>query len=130
MAELLVKIAYTVFKLKVVLNFLLWKVFIYISILISICSCKLYWQYPCRSWWSSDMIPENVTWVQFSARISTAYSKILPINGLVFQFLIKHLHVCCYKFSYRISDQDISPAMLYKYHITHKLVSTIYQESI
>ena len=34
------------------------------------------------------MIPEKVTWVQFPAWISTVYSKLLPINDLVFQFLI------------------------------------------
>ena len=55
---------------------------------------------------SSGMIPGKVTWVQFSARISTVYSKLLPINDLVFRFLIKHLHICSYKFSYRISDRS------------------------
>ena len=42
------------------------------------------------SWWSSGMIPEKVTWIQFPARISIVYSKLLPINGLVFEFLIKY----------------------------------------
>ena len=65
------------------------------------------------------MIPKKVTWVQFPARISTVYSKPLPINDLVFQFLIKHWHICYYKFLYRISDQEISnqelcTAMLHK----------------
>ena len=67
------------------------------------------------SWWSSGMIPEKVTWIQFPARISTAYSKLLPINGLVFEFLIKHLHICSYNFSYRISNQDVCLTMLYKF---------------
>ena len=40
-----------------------------------------------RSWWSSGMISEKVTWDQFPARISTAYSKILQFNDLVFFFL-------------------------------------------
>ena len=63
-----------------------------------------------RFWWSVGMVPVKVTWVQFPARISTAYSKLLPINDLI---LIKHLHICSYKFSYRMSDQEIWSAMLY-----------------
>ena len=47
----------------------------------------------CRSQWSSVMIPEKVTWVQFPDRISTVYSKLLPINNLVFKFLIKHSYI-------------------------------------
>ena len=39
------------------------------------------------------MIPEKMTWVRFPARISAVYSKLLPINDLVFEFLIKHLHL-------------------------------------
>ena len=58
-----------------------------------ICSCKLYWQYLCRSWWSSGMIPEKVTWVQFLARINTVCSKLLPMNNLFFQYLIKHSYI-------------------------------------
>ena len=42
-----------------------------------ICSWKLYWQYLCRSWWSSGMIPEKRTWGQFPARISKVYCKLL-----------------------------------------------------
>ena len=81
---------------------------------------KLYWQCLCRSLWSSGMIPEKMTWVWFPARISTVYSKPLPINDLVFQFLIKYWHIGSYKFSYRISDKDISDqelclAMLFKF---------------
>ena len=52
------------------------------------------------------MIPEKVTWIQFSARISTVYSEFFSINELVFQFSIKNLHICSYKFSYRISDRS------------------------
>ena len=39
------------------------------------------------------MIPEKVTWVEFPAKISTVHSKVLPINDLVLQFLISHLHI-------------------------------------
>ena len=35
------------------------------------------------------MIPENMTWFQSPAGISTVYSKLFPINDLVFQSLIK-----------------------------------------
>ena len=56
-----------------------------------------------RSCWSTVIIPEKVIWGQFPARVNTIYSKILPINDLVSQFLIKHLHICSCKFSYRIS---------------------------
>ena len=78
----------------------------------SACLCKLYWQYLCRSWWSSGMIPEKMSWVWFPARISTVYSKLPSVNALVFKFLVKYLHICSYKFSYRISDQEICSAML------------------
>ena len=81
-----------------------------------ICSFKLYWQYLCRSWYSSGMIPEKVTWVQFPSRISTVYNKLLRINNLVFQFLIEHPHICFYKFSYRTSDQEICSGMLQFFH--------------
>ena len=57
------------------------------------------------------MIPEKVTWVRLPARISAAYRKLLPLNNSVFQFSIKHLHIC-YKFSYRISDQEVCLALL------------------
>ena len=77
-------------------------------------SFKLYWKYLARSWWSSAMIPEKEAWVQFPTRISVVYSKLLPVNGLIFQFLMKHLHIC-YKFSYRTSDQEICSAILYKF---------------
>ena len=33
------------------------------------------------------------TWVQFPVRISTVYSKLLPINDLVFNFLTKYLYM-------------------------------------
>ena len=46
----------------------------------------------CRSWWTSGMIPEKVTWVQFPATTSTVYSELLPLKDLVFIFLIKHQH--------------------------------------
>ena len=68
-----------------------------------------------RSCWSTGMIPEKVTWVQFSARISTVYSKLLSINDLFFKFSIKLFHICSDKFSYRISDLEICSAMLCKF---------------
>ena len=77
-------------------------------------SFKLYWKYLARSWWSSAMIPEKEAWVQFPTRISFVYSKLLPVNGLIFQFLMKHLYIC-YRFSYRTSDQEICSAILYKF---------------
>ena len=58
------------------------------------------------------MIPEKVTKVRFPSKISAVHSKLLPINDLVFQFLIKHLDIC-YKFSYKMSDQKIGLAILY-----------------
>ena len=69
------------------------------------------------------MIPEKVTSVQSPARISSAYSKLLPINDSVFQFLIKHWHICSHKFLYRISnqeisDQELSSTMLYKLFVS------------
>ena len=69
---------------------------------------KMYWHYLCRSWWSIGMIPGKVTWVQSPTRISSVYSKLFPINDLIFQFLIKHWHICSYRFLYKISDQEIS----------------------
>ena len=33
-------------------------------------------------------------WVQFVAKISAAYSEVLPSNDLLFQYSIKHLHIC------------------------------------
>ena len=65
-----------------------------------------------RSCWSTGMIASKVIWGQFPARISTLYSKLLPVNDLIFQFSIKHLHICSYKFSYRISHQKIWSAIL------------------
>ena len=55
----------------------------------NICSFKLYWQYLCRSWWSSGMMPEKVTWVQFPARISRGlpnccYGKALFYSSFVY----------------------------------------------
>ena len=57
------------------------------------------------------MILEKVSWVQFLTRIIAAYGKLLPINDLVFHFLIIHLHIC-YKFSYKISVQEMCSAIL------------------
>ena len=54
-----------------------------------------------------------MTWVQFPATIIFVYSKLSPIKDSVFQFLIKHLHIC-YKFSYRMSNQEIYPIILYQ----------------
>ena len=51
------------------------------------CSLELYWQYLHKSWWSSGMIPENVTWVRFLARINTVYSKLSPIKDLFLKIL-------------------------------------------
>ena len=81
-----------------------------------------------RSWGSTGMIPEKVTRVQFPARISTVYSKLLPINELIFQFLIKYLRICSYKFSYRTSDQEISSAMLYKFCNFSPIFSIFYAD--
>ena len=61
------------------------------------------------------MIPEKANLVRFPAKINTVYNKLLPTNDLVFQFLIKHLHICSYKFSYRKSDPEICSAMLCKF---------------
>ena len=46
-----------------------------------------------KTWGSTGMIPEKVTWVQLPTRISTVYSKLLQINELIFQFLIKHMYI-------------------------------------
>ena len=54
-----------------------------------------------------------MTWVHFPAAIIFVYSKLFPIKDSVFQFLIKHLHIC-YKFSYRMSNQEIYPIILYQ----------------
>ena len=51
------------------------------------CSLEPYWQYLQKSWWSSGMIPEKVTWVRFPARINTVYSKLPPINDLFLKIL-------------------------------------------
>ena len=63
-----------------------------------------------RFWWTSGMIPEKVIWVRFPDRINAVYSKLLPINDNVFQFLIKHLHIS-YKRSYKISEQEMYSAV-------------------
>ena len=100
MEELLVKIVYAVLQLKVELlccercSYMWFKHS-------DICSCKLYWQYLCTYLWSSSMITGKVVRVQFPVRISTVYSKFLPINDLVFQFFINYLHISSYKISYR-----------------------------
>ena len=39
------------------------------------------------------MIHKKATWVRFPARISAAYSKLFRIDDIVFQFLIKHVHI-------------------------------------
>ena len=54
-----------------------------------------------------------MTWVQFPATIIFVYSKLSPIKDSVFQFLIKHLHIC-YKFSYGMSNHEIYSVMLYQ----------------
>ena len=54
-----------------------------------------------------------MTWVHFPAAIIFVYSKLFPIKDSVFQFLIKHLHIC-YKFSYRMSNQEIYSIILYQ----------------
>ena len=66
------------------------------------CSLELYWQYLQKSWWSSGMIPEKVTWVQFPARINTVYSKLPPINDLFLKIL--NQTDIYHRFSCRISD--------------------------
>ena len=73
------------------------------------------------------MIPEKVIWVQFPSRISTVHSKLLPINDLIFQFLIKHL-TSYYKFYYRISNPDTSPAMLYSFCNISSTLSIVYAD--
>ena len=73
------------------------------------------------------MIPEKVIWVQFPSRISTVHSKLLPINDLIFQFLIKHL-TCYYKFYYRISDPETSSAMLYNFCNISSTLSIVYAD--
>ena len=55
----------------------------------------------------------EVAWVQFPATIIFVYSKLSPIKDSVFQFLIKHLHICN-KFSYRMSNHEIYSIMLYQ----------------
>ena len=80
LAELLVKTAEAVSAVK--------DFHIYDTKHCNICSYKHYWQYLCRSWWSSGMIPEKVTWVQFITRINTVCSKLLPSNNFIFQYLI------------------------------------------
>ena len=86
-----------------------------------------------RSWWSSGMIPNRVTWIQSPARISIVYSKLLQINNLDFQFLIKHWHTCSYKFPYRILDQEIwdqelCSAILYKFCNFSPIFSFLYAD--
>ena len=54
-----------------------------------------------------------MTWVQFPARISAVYCKRLPINDLFFRFLLEHQPIC-YKFSNRVSNQEICSSMLYQ----------------
>ena len=51
------------------------------------CSLELYWQYLQKCWWTSGMIPENLTWIRFSASINTAYSNAPPINDSFLKFL-------------------------------------------
>ena len=48
-----------------------------------------------KTWGSTGMIPGKVNWVQFPTKISTGtvYSKLLQINELIFQFLIKHMYI-------------------------------------
>ena len=56
-----------------------------------------------RSWKSSGMILEKTTWVWFPARVSAVYSKLFWINDLVFQFLMKHLHIAIFLTKYQLS---------------------------
>ena len=44
------------------------------------------------------MIHEKVSLVRLRARISIVYSKLLPINDLVFEFLIKNLNIALMNF--------------------------------
>ena len=74
------------------------------------------------------MISEKVTWVQFPGRISTFRSKLPPINDSAFQFLVKHLHICSYKFSYRKSDPEIYSAMLNKFCIFSPIFKFFYAD--
>ena len=86
-----------------------------------------------RFWWSSGMIPEKVTWVRFPVRISTVFSKLAQSNDLIFQFLIEYWHICFDKFSYRISDQEISyqelcSAILFKFCNFSQIFSFLYAD--
>ena len=47
------------------------------------------------------------------SHVIAVYSKLFPIKDPVFQFLIKHLHICN-KFFYRMSNQEIYSIMLYQ----------------
>ena len=83
------------------------------------CSLELYWQYLQKSWWSSGMIPEKVTWVRFPARINTVYSKLSPITDL-FLKILNQTGICqVFRCSCRISDQKIFSAMLHQ-NIVHQ----------
>ena len=44
-------------------------------------------------------------------------------KDLVFQFLIKHLQICSYKFFYRILGQKLCLAMLYKFSNSSPIIS-------
>ena len=58
--------------------------------------------------------------------LSTVNSFQLMI--LVFQFLTKHLHIYSYKFSYRISDQEICSVMLYNFCSFSPIFSFFYAD--
>ena len=81
------------------------------------CSLELYWQYLQKSWCSSGIISEKVTWVRFSARINTVYSQLPPINDLFLKSL--NQTYISQRFSCRMSDQKIFSAMLHQ-NIVHQ----------
>ena len=55
------------------------------------CSLKLYCQYLEKSWWSSGMIGEKVTWVRFPARINAVYIKLPPSSDFLKIFIHRYL---------------------------------------
>ena len=76
------------------------------------CSLELYGKYLQKSWWSSGMIREKVTWVRFITRINAVYSKLPPINDLFLKIL--NQTDVFHRLSFRISDQKIFSAMLHQ----------------
>ena len=94
----------------------IWYICIYIYIYIykqsDFRSLEPYWQHLQKSWLSSNVIPEKVTWVWFPARINTFYSKLPPVNYLLLKVL--NQTGICHRFSCRISDQKTFSAMLHQ----------------